>query len=213
MFPALNILIKGIVLGITVSIPFGPIGILLVNRTLKRGMLSGFFSGMGVATADTIIAIIAGLGFTFIISFLQEEKLLTSLLAGITIAGIGIKILLSNPIKEFKKNGNDNKSHLRDYFSILALSLSSPYTIFVFVAFFSGININSVVKPQLVPLLFIPGVFLGTLSWWFCLSYFVSRFKKSIKLRGIIRVNQIAGLIITIIGAIVLIATFTTLIR
>jgi tetrahydromethanopterin S-methyltransferase subunit F len=57
----------------------------------------------------------------------------------------------------------------------------------------------------------VPGVFIGTLSWWFCLSYFVSRFKKNIKLRSIVKVNQIAGIIITIIGVVVLISMFTTL--
>jgi threonine/homoserine/homoserine lactone efflux protein len=210
MFPALEILLKGIILGITVSMPLGPVGIILVNRTLKRGILSGFFSGMGLATADTILAIIAGLGFTFIITFFQDERFLVSLISGIVIIGVGIKVFINNPVKEFRRKEKGKKSLFRDYFSTLVLAVSNPFTIFVFVAFFSGININSDVKPQLVPFLLVPGVFIGTLSWWFCLSWFVSRFKKNIRLRSIVKVNQIAGIAIMVIGAVVLISLFTT---
>jgi threonine/homoserine/homoserine lactone efflux protein len=212
MFQALGLLFKGIVLGLTVSVPLGPVGILLVNRTIKRGILSGIFSGMGLAAADTILAIVAGLGFTFMISFFQDEKFIVSLISGLVIMGVGIKVFTSNPVKEFRKKEKDKKTLLRDFLSILALSLSNPLTVFVFVAFFSGINLNSSIRPQLVPFLLIPGVFIGTLSWWFLLSYFVSRFKKNIKLRSIVKLNQVAGIAIIIIGIIVLIGMFATLI-
>jgi threonine/homoserine/homoserine lactone efflux protein len=213
MFPVLELLFKGIILGLTVSLPIGPVGILMVNRTLKRGVLSGFFSGMGLATGDTILAIIAGLGFTFIISFFQNERFLVSLISGLVIIFVGIKVFRSNPVKDFRRKEKGKKSLMRDFLSVLALSLSSPFTIFVFVAFFSGINVESSIKPKLVPFLLIPGVFIGTLSWWLLLSIFISRFKKKIRLRNIVRVNQIAGVAITVIGVIILISLFTAYIR
>jgi threonine/homoserine/homoserine lactone efflux protein len=213
MFPALEIILKGAIIGLTVSMPLGPSGIILVNRTIKRGMLSGFFSGMGLATADTILAVIAGLGFSIIITFFQDEKFLISFIAGIIIIGVGYKVLSSNPVKEFRRKEKGRKTLFRDFMSVLMLSLSNPLTVFVFVAFFSGVNVNHAVKPHIVPFLLVPGVFIGTLSWWICLSYFVNRFKKKIKLRSIVRVNQVAGIAIMMIGAVVLIGVFTTLIR
>jgi threonine/homoserine/homoserine lactone efflux protein len=212
MFHFLEIIFKGIILGLTVSMPPGPGGILLVNRTIKKGILSGFFSGMGLAAADTILAIFAGLGFTFIISFFQDEKFIVGFIAGIVIIGVGIRIFTTNMVKEFRRREKGNKTLLRDFLSVLVLALSNPFTIFVFVAFFSGINLSSEIRPQLVPFLLIPGVFIGTLSWWFGLSMLVSRFKKNIKLRGIIKVNQVAGIAIMIIGIVVLVGLFTTLI-
>jgi threonine/homoserine/homoserine lactone efflux protein len=213
MFPALEIILKGAIIGLTVSMPLGPSGIILVNRTIKRGMLSGFFSGMGLATADTILAVIAGLGFSIIITFFQDEKFLISFIAGIIIIGVGYKVLSSNPVKEFRRKEKGRKTLFRDFMSVLMLSLSNPLTVFVFVAFFSGVNVNHAVKPHIVPFLLVPGVFIGTLSWWICLSYFVNRFKKKIRLRSIVRVNQVAGIAIMMIGAVVLIGVFTTLIR
>jgi len=211
MFTAIVILLKGIILGLTVSMPLGPIGIILINRTIKRGMLSGFFSGLGLATADTLLALLAALGFTVILGFINQQRFFISVVAGIIIIGIGLKIFLSNPVKDIRSREKANKSLWRDYYSVFVLSISNPYTIFIFVAFFSGVHINGNIKPELVPFFLIPGVLIGTISWWFFLSYFVSRFKKNIRLRVIVRVNKIAGIVVIVIGIIVLLSVFTPL--
>ena len=211
MIPALEILLKGIILGLTVSMPLGPIGIILINRTIKRGMLSGFFSGLGLATADTLLALLAALGYTVILGFINEERFIISIIAGLIIIGIGLKIYLSNPVKDIRNREKANKSLWRDYYSVFVLSISNPYTIFIFVAFFSGVHIGGNVKPELVPFFLIPGVLIGTITWWFFLSYFVSRFKKNIRLRVIVRVNKVAGIVVIVIGIIVLLSVFTPL--
>ncbi len=205
------LILKGILLGLTVSMPLGPIGIILINRTIKRGMLSGFFSGLGLATADTLLALLAGVGFTVIISFIKEERFIISIIAGLIIIGVGLKVFLSNPVKDIRNREKTDKSLWRDYYSVFVLSISNPYTIFIYVAFFSGIQINGNVRPELVPFFLVPGVLIGTIGWWFFLSYFVSRFKKKIRLRLIVRLTKIAGIIILIIGIIVLLSVFTPL--
>jgi threonine/homoserine/homoserine lactone efflux protein len=209
MIPAIEILLKGIILGLTVSMPLGPIGIILINRTIKRGLLSGFFSGLGLATADTLLAVLAALGYTVILSFINEQRFIISIIAGLIIIGIGLKIYLSNPVKDIRNREKANKSLWRDYYSVFVLSVSNPYTIFIFVAFFSGVHIGGNVKPELTPFFLIPGVLIGTITWWFFLSYFVSRFKKNIRLRVIVRVNKVAGIVVIVIGIIVFLSVFT----
>jgi threonine/homoserine/homoserine lactone efflux protein len=211
MLQLIEILLKGILLGLAVSMPLGPIGIILINRTIKRGMFSGFFSGLGLASADTLLAVFAALGFNVILSFINQERFIISVIAGLIIIGIGLKIFLSNPVKDIRHREKANKSLWRDYYSVFVLSISNPYTIFIFVAFFSGIHINGNVKPELVPFFLIPGVFIGTITWWFFLSYFVSRFKKNIRLRVIVRVNKVAGIVVIVIGILVLLSVFTPL--
>jgi threonine/homoserine/homoserine lactone efflux protein len=209
MITAIEILLKGIILGLTVSMPLGPTGIILINRTIKRGMFSGFFSGLGLASADTLLALLSGIGYAVIISFINKERFIISLIAGLIIIGVGLKIFLSNPVKDIRNREKVNKSLWRDYYSVFVLSISNPYTIFIFVAFFSGVHINGNVKPELVPFFLIPGVFVGAISWWFFLSYFVSRFQKKIRLRVIVRINKVAGIVVIVIGVIVLLSVFT----
>jgi threonine/homoserine/homoserine lactone efflux protein len=191
--------------------PLGPIGIILINRTIKRGMLSGFFSGLGLASADTLLAVLAAIGFNVILSFINQERFIISVIAGLIIIGIGLKIFLSNPVKDIRNREKTNKSLWRDFYSVFVLSISNPYTIFIFVAFFSGVHINGNVRPDLVPFILIPGVLIGTITWWFFLSYFVSRFKKNIRLRVIVRVNKVAGIVVIVIGILVLLSVFTPL--
>lgn len=211
MIPAIDVLLKGIILGLAVSMPPGPIGIVLINRTIKRGWLSGFFSGLGLASADTLLAFLSGLGFTVIISFIKEERFIITLIAALVIIGVGLKVFLSDPVKEFRNREKVNKSLWRDYYSVFVLSISNPYTIFIFVAFFSGVHIKGNIRPEMVPFFLIPGVLIGTIAWWFFLSYFVSRFKKNIRLRMIVRINKIAGIVIILIGIIVLLSLFTSI--
>ncbi|HZJ74827.1 MAG TPA: lysine transporter LysE, partial [Perlabentimonas sp.] len=52
----LTLFIKGILVGLLASIPLGPIGIICIQRTVNKGKLSGFLSGIGAASADTIFA-------------------------------------------------------------------------------------------------------------------------------------------------------------
>jgi threonine/homoserine/homoserine lactone efflux protein len=209
MISAIEILLKGVLLGLAVSMPLGPIGIILINRTIKRGFLSGFFSGLGLGTADTLLAALAALGFTVIIGFIKEERFLITVIAGIIVIGVGIKIFLSNPVKEFRDRDKSDKSLWRDFYSVFILSISNPYTILIFVAFFSGIHLNGNLKPGLVPFFLIPGVFIGAMSWWFSLSYFLSRFKKKIRLRAIVKINKLGGIVIIIIGILLLLSVFT----
>lgn len=205
MLTAIEVLIKGIVLGLAVSMPLGPIGIILINRTIKRGVLSGIFSGLGLGTADTFLAILAGLGFSVILAFIKQEKFIISIIAGVLITAAGLKVYMSNPVKDFRNKEKANKSLWRDFYSVFMLAITNPYTILLFVAFYSGIHIQGNMKPELVPFLLVPGVFIGAMAWWSSLSFFVSRFKHKIHLRAMVKINKVAGIIITGIGIVVLI--------
>ena len=62
----INLFLLGIVIGLMVAVPVGPLGLLCVNRALSRGPLHGLFSGMGVATADALAAGVTALGMTLL---------------------------------------------------------------------------------------------------------------------------------------------------
>lgn len=211
MIPAVVIFLKGVLIGLVVSMPLGPIGIILINRTLKRGILSGFISGLGLAVADTILAFLAAFGFTVILGFIEKERFIISLIGGGLILGAGLKVFFSNPVKDFRKKDKVNKSLWRDFYSVVVLAFTNPFTVFVFVAFFSGINLSSKLNPHFIQIFLIPGVFIGAITWWLFLSYFVNRFKKKISLRRIVKINKIAGAVIILTGIIILAGVFNTL--
>jgi threonine/homoserine/homoserine lactone efflux protein len=210
MLPAIIIFLKGLLLGFGVSAPPGPNAMLMINRTLRKGHFSGFMTGMGVATADTIFAIIAGLGFSFIIGFVREESFYIKLITGLLIASIGIKLFLSNPVADIRSRVRDNliSSPAQDYFSVFMLALTNPFSIFIFIALYPGMNINFNGPGILVPLLIIMGIFTGASAWWFIFSWIVNRYSRSMRLRNIVTLTRVSAAVLITIGLIVLVTLF-----
>ena len=58
----LDIVFKGMLIGIIASAPMGPVGVLCVQRTLNKGRWFGFVTGVGASVSDMIYAGITGLG-------------------------------------------------------------------------------------------------------------------------------------------------------
>ena len=196
----LQFLIKGIIVGLLVSTPVGPMGILCVQRTLNKGKSSGFSSGMGIATADTIFALIAGLGISFIIHFLSEQQLIIKIIGGVVIAFIGLKIFITNPVKQLKKHRREGKTLFEDFISILFMALSNPFTVFLYVAVFAGLNLQDVSTGYSSALLVVTGVFVGASISWFTISTIVNYFRTKIRLRKLMWINRIAGITIILFG-------------
>jgi hypothetical protein len=48
----LSTFLRGLVIGLSIAAPVGPIGVLCIRRTLADGRAIGFASGLGAATAD-----------------------------------------------------------------------------------------------------------------------------------------------------------------
>ena len=204
----LQFLIKGFIVGLVVSIPLGPMGVLCVQRTLNKGKSSGISSGMGIATADAIFALIAGLGISFIIHFLSEQQLIIKMIGGLVIALIGLKIFIANPVKQLKKHRREGKTLFEDFISILFMALSNPFTIFLYIAIFASLNLHDVSSGYSSALLVVAGIFTGTSLSWFAISTVVNHFRAKIRLRRLMWINRIAGLTIILFGVFAICSLF-----
>jgi len=210
MFPALLLFFKSFIMGLSVSAPPGPNAMLMINRTLRKGHFSGFMTGMGVAAADTIFAIIAGLGFSFIIGFINEEAFWIKLVAGLLVASIGLKLFFSNPVGDIRRRARDDiqGTPAQDFFSVFGLALTNPFSIFIFLAMFPGMNVSFTGPWYLIPLIIVTGIFTGASAWWLVFSYTVSRFSRTMRLRNIVVLTRFTGAFIIIIGIMVLLTLF-----
>ena len=61
-----SLFVQGIIIGLTLAVPVGPLALICIQRTLTEGRLHGIFSGIGVATADSFYAAVTFLGLTVI---------------------------------------------------------------------------------------------------------------------------------------------------
>ncbi|PKP22292.1 MAG: lysine transporter LysE [Bacteroidetes bacterium HGW-Bacteroidetes-21] len=202
-----QILINGIIIGMSASIPLGPIGILCIQKTINKGHFAGMVAGAGAAFADTFYAVIAGFGVTFITNFIEEQQIYIKIIGGIILLILGYRIFSTNPAIQIRKNRNNN-NFLTDFFAIFILTLSNPMTIFFFGAAFAGFGIVREQSNWAELLQLIGGVFLGAAAWWFILTTFVNIFRKKFRLKRLWWINKIAGSLVILFGVFVIISLF-----
>jgi threonine/homoserine/homoserine lactone efflux protein len=201
-----SIFLQGMVIGILVSIPMGPIGVLCVQRTLQQGRQSGLISGLGAASADSFFAAIAGFGLTFIADFFQVHQFIIMLIGAAVLIYFGLRLFFTNTIKQARKHRFKKANHVSDFISVFFLTLSNPITIIFFGVVFAGLGIVKTNHNSLFIL--IAGIFAGAISWWFLLSSLVNIFRRYFRLRILFYINRFAGILIVLFGVMAMINAF-----
>ncbi len=194
-----------------VSVPLGPMGVLIIQKTLHKGALAGFIAGMGAASADFFYALVAAFGLGFVINTVQAHELLLQIIGGIFLIVIGLKIYFDNPIRQIRQRRSgrvSKKGLIGDYLSLFFLTVSNPITVVVFMAVFAGMSVFGDSSSLLGELLVVIGVLLGGAVWWYVLSTLVNIFRKKFRLRVLATINRVSGMIIAILGALVILAAF-----
>ena len=194
--------LKGLLIGIIVSAPMGPIGVLCVQKTVNKGRFMGFLSGLGAATADTLYAFLAAFGVTFLTNFLSENQEWFQIVGVGVLIFLGTKMILNNPIKQYRyhKTSSKKSAAFTDYISVFLLTLSNPLTVIFFGAAFTMLGLLTQVEELNNKILLIVGVFGGASFWWFMLSSLVNLFRKKFRLRSIFLLNRISGIIIIVLS-------------
>ncbi|MFE4104999.1 LysE family translocator [Almyronema epifaneia] len=197
------LLLQGLLLGLSIAAPVGPIGVLCIRRTLVLGRLSGLVSGLGAATADGFYGCVAGFGLTFLTQFLVEQTLWLRLIGGLFLIYLGAKIFVSQPA-ETAAAVAPQSTLLGAYFSTLALTLTNPATILSFVAIFAGLGIAEGDRSYLDSSVLVLGVFLGSALWWWLLSWSVNLFRARFNPQRLRWLNRVSGLVMTAFGVVAL---------
>ncbi len=205
----ISYLLRGIFVGVLVSIPLGPIGVMIVQRTLTRGSWAGFFSGIGAALSDLVYALVAGYGFSLIIDFIEMHRLSLQVGGGAVLMAFGIYTFLQNPIRQIRRPRKRNINYWQDVVSTFVLTISNPLAVFTFLIIFAGFDVFVEAKEQNMIYLVLIGVFLGALLWWLNLTLLVGLFRRFINIRRLWWINKISGAAIALIAfGIVLFAFF-----
>lgn len=200
----ISFFLKGLIIGFSIAAPVGPIGVLCIRRTLAQGRVCGLVSGLGAATADAVYGCIAGLGLTFISSFLIRQQLWLHLIGGGFICYLGIKTFMSLPAEQAAKA--KGSSLVSAYASTFFLTLTNPMTILSFAAVFAGLGVASTSSNYRLAMVLVLGVFIGSALWWLILSGCISLVQTKVTPGRLQWVNRISGVLITMFGAIALLS-------
>jgi threonine/homoserine/homoserine lactone efflux protein len=199
-----GLLLRGVLVGFSIAAPVGPIGVLVIRRTLAEGRATGLASGLGAATADAIYGCIAGFGLTFVSGLLLSNQLWVRLLGGLFLCYLGARTFLAAPAERAADAAD--ASLLSSYLATLGLTLTNPLTILSFAAILAGLGVGTAGDDYAAAALLVLGVFTGSALWWLLLSGGISLLRLRLTPAILRWVNRASGAIIVGFGVVALVS-------
>lgn len=197
----LEIIYKGIIIGIIVSAPMGPIGILCVQRTLNRGRLHGLATGLGAMVSDLVYASITLIGMGFMDSLLKNNHLLIQSIGSIVIILFGVALFYTNPMKIIKPSSNSVETRYnQDFVTAFFLTLSNVAITFLFISLFARFQYNPLEKNWFTFAVGMLSIGIGALAWWFFITTYVSKLKKYFNRQSLKFFNRVVGIVLILLG-------------
>jgi threonine/homoserine/homoserine lactone efflux protein len=197
-------LLKGVMVGIVIAVPVGPVGVTCVRRTIFAGKSAGFISGLGAATADAIFGFIAAFGLTFISDWLIGYHQWLRIAGGCYLLYVGGSALFTKP--DVRAGLERQETLFRDYLSTFALTLTNPVTILAFLGIFSALGLSGDEATPGRAAILVLGVWLGSLLWWMGLSFGLTSLFSSVEPDHLQWINRGSGIILFLSGAALLVA-------
>ncbi|MFA5331241.1 MAG: LysE family transporter [Methanoregula sp.] len=203
-----GLFVHGIIIGIALAAPVGPIALMCLHRTFSQGRLHGIVSGLGIATADAFYAAVAAFGLALISDFLLARQWFFRLFGGLALMAVGIRIFISAPPSI--EDQPEPASYLAGYSTMLALTLANPLTILFFTIIIPGFGVVIKGDSWIVPAAFVAGVFIGEIIWWVLLCGSVGSVRAYLTRERLHLINRIAGLVIAVFGIALIVSLFVT---
>ena len=191
---------QGLLIGLAIAAPVGPIGLLCIRRTLRDGRLVGLATGLGAATADGTYGLIAATGLA-VTGLLVSHGDWMRLGGGLLIVYLGVTTFLRGLKDQPHDPAKAPPSHapLKAWATTFLLTITNPATILAFVGMISGLSKGAESGPDAAYWLVL-GVFCGSALWWLILVSITALLRGLISDRFMRLIDFASGGILTIWG-------------
>jgi threonine/homoserine/homoserine lactone efflux protein len=217
--------IIGLVIGVLIAAPVGPVNIVCIQRTLERGFWGGFAAGLGAVLADGIFASVAAYGATAISGFMRDHQLKIELAGGFILIVFGLKVFSSQP--RIVATATTNIARLRrlsatipasfrplmryrvwrimPHLSIIPqtffLTITNPGAMLGMFALFGGAtSVLGGIDTWLQAITAVASIMTGSLIWWAGLSRLIARVRHKLTERRLRKINQVSGAVLVMFG-------------
>jgi threonine/homoserine/homoserine lactone efflux protein len=221
-----QLVLSGLIVGVLIAAPVGPVNIVCIQRTLERGFWGGFAAGVGAVLADGLIAAVAAFGITAISGVLADHRTAIQLIGGAIMVGFGVKLFTAEPKLIVKQSGKSlaelrrivNKvpeplrptirlpiwrilPHARVIPQTFFLTITNPGAILGLFAIFGGLgSVFGGFHGYAQVLTLVISVMVGSLFWWTVLSKLIDRLRGRLSEGRLKLINQVAGVVLVAFG-------------
>jgi threonine/homoserine/homoserine lactone efflux protein len=182
---------QSLLIGLSIAAPVGPIGLLVIQRTLQRGSLVGLTTGLGAAAADALYGAVGAFGVSWLIDALVGARVPLAWGGGAFLLWLAWRIWQAPPVAQAAQASGGGA--LASFAGTFVLTLSNPATIFSFIAVFGTLGARAAANQ---PWTMVAGVLAGSALWWLLLSLAVGRLRHRFDARAQRRVNRASALLL-----------------
>jgi threonine/homoserine/homoserine lactone efflux protein len=183
-------LLKGAGIGLAIAAPVGPIGLLCIRRTLERGPLQGFVSGLGAAAADGVYGLVAAFGLSVAALLIEQQ-------AGLRVAGAALLLWLAwgtwrAGVPTRVADAGEGGGLLASFLGTFALTVTNPATILSFAGVIAALGPEGAGGGVAL----VVGIVLGSAAWWLGLSFAVGRLRARVTPGAMAWINRASALVL-----------------
>jgi putative LysE/RhtB family amino acid efflux pump len=192
----------GLLMGLLLALPFGPVNLLGLQRAVQRGFFGGMAAGLGIMLGDGLIALFAALGVNAITGAIREYRVAIQIVGGLALLGAGVKLYVTPLV--ISTDQQVENAGLRDYAwdipQMFLLTITNPGAVLGLIAIFGGVSSFVEVETHLDALLMVAAIMGGSFLYWFVVSERISRVRHRLDQVRLGKVNRLAGLVLVTFG-------------
>ena len=192
----------GLAIGFSMSVPVGPVGLLVFRRSLLHHARAGIITGLGAALADSLLCSILAFGISAVSDFFAKHTATLENVGGFILLLIGYIVWHTSPPKEMPKTPTPRPGWFGAFSTSLLITIGNPMTLVAATAIFAGFAIAARLGSHFDALLLVAGIFCGSTLWWIILSMLASSLRDKASGYWMRRLNQGCGIAVAIFGLI-----------
>lgn len=188
----------GIMIGILMAAPLGPVNLICIRRTLAYSKRNGFTVGMGAALADTFFGAVAAFGLSSVMGMVERVDGWFELVGGLILIIVSINLWTKHPhLSDVKDTVRDR---LKGALGAFSLTMMNPMTILGFVALFVALGLRDMGQEPVKAMAIIVGIFLGSSLWWLTITQCAGYMKTRLSDEHLLKINRVSAAIVALCG-------------
>jgi len=198
----------GLIIGILISTPLGPVNLLCLQRAVERGFWGGLAAGLGTLLGDGLIALFAALGVNAVSGAIRHHRFAIQLVGGLVLVISGLRLFFTEPRLIRELAHTEEKASLADFVwdipKTFFLTITNPGAVLGLFAIFGGVGSYVEVESYIDVFTMVAAVMGGSLIWWVSASNFIGVIRHRLDLSMLRLINRVAGTLLLGFGGLLL---------
>ena len=196
----------GLLVGVLLALPIGPVNLLGLQRAVERGFFGGMAAGLGIMLGDGIIALCAAMGVNAISGAIRNYRTVIQVVGGLALIIAGAKLYFTRPV--FASAEEAAGATLLDYVwdipQTFLLTITNPGAVLGLVAIFGGVSSFVEIEGYVDALLMVAAIMGGSFAYWLVVSRLISGIRHTLDEARMAKLTKLAGLVLIGFGCLLI---------